>query len=163
MLGLSFSRLRAMVPTMDVAEKIEEQIQILFGVLPESFWTATAVVLIAFAVFAAAATVVLLILLFSADENFFIRLIEKEEQPFRLTVFSVVKNGFGLFLLIAGILMLVLPGQGILTVLISLLFLDFPGRRKLILKILSSEKTEQALNRIRRKFGKKPFNFRKSV
>ena len=133
-----------MVPTMDVAEKIEEQIQILFGVLPESFWTATAVVLIAFAVFAAAATVVLLILLFSADENFFIRLIEKEEQPFRLTVFSVVKNGFGLFLLIAGILMLVLPGQGILTVLISLLFLDFPGRRKLILKILSSEKTEQA-------------------
>ena len=115
-----------MVPTMDVAEKIEEQIQILFGVLPESFWTATAVVLIAFAVFAAAATVVLLILLFSADENFFIRLIEKEEQPFRLTVFSVVKNGFGLFLLIAGILMLVLPGQGILTVLISLLFLDFP-------------------------------------
>lgn len=152
-----------MVPTMDVAEKIEEQIQILFGVLPESFWTATAVVLIAFAVFAAAATVVLLILLFSADENFFIRLIEKEEQPFRLTVFAVVKNGFGLFLLIAGILMLVLPGQGILTVLISLLFLDFPGRRKLILKILSSEKTEQALNRIRRKFGKKPFNFRKSV
>ena len=160
-----------MVPTMDDAEKIEEQIQILFGVLPESFWTATAVVLIAFAVFvliafavfAAAATVVLLILLFSADENFFIRLIEKEEQPFRLTVFSVVKNGFGLFLLIAGILMLVLPGQGILTVLISLLFLDFPGRRKLILKILSSEKTEQALNRIRRKFGKKPFNFRKSV
>ena len=103
---------------MDVAEKIEEQIQMLFGVLPESFWTATAVVLIAFAVFAAAATVVLLILLFSADENFFIRLIEKEEQPFRLTVFSVVKNGFGLFLLIAGILMLVLPGQGILTVLI---------------------------------------------
>lgn len=152
-----------MVQTMEIAEKIGERIQMLFGVPPESFLTAAAVLSLSVAVVAAAATAVLLILLLSADENFFIRLIEKEERPFRLTAFSAARNVFGLFLLTAGILMLVLPGQGILTVLISLLFLDFPGRRKLILKILSSEKTEQALNRIRRKFGKKPFNFRKSV
>lgn len=42
-----------------------------------------------------------------------------------------LKNTFGVVLVVAGLLMLVLPGQGLLTILVGLVLVEFPGKRRL--------------------------------
>ena len=74
-------------------------------------------------------------------------------QPFtisRLCV-SIIKNLLGAVLLISGILMLVLPGQGILTMLAGLLLLNFPGKYKLERYLIKKPAILASLNWIRRK------------
>jgi hypothetical protein len=64
------------------------------------------------------------------------------------------KNLLGLFLLVIGIAMLFLPGQGLLTMLIGLGLLDFPGKRQLQARFLRIRAVQRALNWIRLKNGK---------
>ena len=61
----------------------------------------------------------------------------------------VVKNVAGMILLAAGIAMLVLPGQGILTILIGLMLLSFPGKRAIELRLLRLPGVLPAINAIR--------------
>ena len=44
-------------------------------------------------------------------------------------VILVVKNLVGVILIAAGLVMLFVPGQGLLTVAVGLMLLDFPGKR----------------------------------
>lgn len=69
----------------------------------------------------------------------------------------LVKNLLGAFLVIAGLALLVLPGQGILTILVGLVLLDFPGKRRLELRLIRRPKVLSALNWVRRKLGREPF------
>lgn len=71
----------------------------------------------------------------------------------------VVKNALGLVLLIAGILMLFLPGQGVLTILVAVMLLNFPGKRKLETKLIRRPRVLNTINRLRAKFGKPPLDF----
>jgi hypothetical protein len=48
------------------------------------------------------------------------------------------------------------PGQGLLTVLLGLMLLDFPGRRRLEQKLLSRPSIVNAINHLRARFGKEP-------
>ncbi|SPP64811.1 PGPGW domain-containing protein [Nitrospira lenta] len=68
----------------------------------------------------------------------------------------IVKNVVGAVFLLAGLAMLFLPGQGILTMLIGISLLDFPGKRKLEAKIVGQRTVLQALNAMRAKFDKPP-------
>ncbi len=68
----------------------------------------------------------------------------------------IVKNGLGVVVLLAGIAMLVLPGQGLLTILASLFLLDFPGKRRLQRRIIASGPVFRALNRLRERAGRAP-------
>ena len=68
----------------------------------------------------------------------------------------VVKNLLGAFLLLMGIAMLVLPGQGILTMLIGISLLDFPGKRRLEKKIVCSPAVHRAIDKIRQRAGQSP-------
>ena len=63
------------------------------------------------------------------------------------------KNLFGLLLLCAGILMLFLPGQGLLTIIISLLLLDYPGKKIFERRIVRYKSILQGINWIRVKGG----------
>ena len=63
----------------------------------------------------------------------------------------------GFVLLIAGIIMLVTPGQGIISILLGLFLMEFPGKRKLELKLINHEPTSKALNWLRGKANKDPF------
>ena len=65
----------------------------------------------------------------------------------------VVKNFLGITLLISGVIMLVLPGQGIITVLIALTLLDFPGKRSLEIHLIRQKHVQTAFNWIRRRAG----------
>ena len=45
------------------------------------------------------------------------------------------------------------PGQGLLTILIGLLLINFPGKRRLERKLVRRPKVLQFINRIRSRFG----------
>lgn len=72
---------------------------------------------------------------------------------------NLVKVIVGLFLLICGLVMLVLPGQGLLTMLMGLSLIPFPGKNKLEQTILARKSVRFSLNWIRMKANKKPFIF----
>lgn len=77
----------------------------------------------------------------------------------RRRALRVLKNLIGVLLLMAGLAMLVLPGQGLLTILVSLLLLDFPGKRRLVRRVVARPRVAAALNAIRRRAGAPPLLF----
>ena len=70
--------------------------------------------------------------------------------------YVITKNVFGFIVLIAGIVMLVLPGQGLITIFLGLALINFPGKRKLIRRLLSQKRIYMAITRLRAKFNKPP-------
>ena len=66
------------------------------------------------------------------------------------------KNLLGVVLVVLGILMSVpgVPGQGILTILLGVMLLDFPGRRRLEHKLVSRPQVLNTINKLRHKFDK---------
>lgn len=63
----------------------------------------------------------------------------------------ILKNLIGVLLLLAGIAMLVLPGQGVLTIVIGIMMLNFPGKRKLEIKLVRLPGVLRAINYLRAK------------
>lgn len=76
-------------------------------------------------------------------------------SPLRLTV-RILKNILGYLLVLVGIAMLVLPGQGLLTIALGVGLVDFPGKRSLQIKIVSLDKVGRSINWIRSKAGRSP-------
>jgi MFS family permease len=68
----------------------------------------------------------------------------------------VGKNLIGLVFVVAGIAMLVLPGQGLLTILIGLLMMDFPGKLALERRLIGQPKILTMINRLRERRGHPP-------
>ncbi|WP_246507455.1 PGPGW domain-containing protein [Nitrospira defluvii] len=68
----------------------------------------------------------------------------------------IVKNVVGAIFLFAGFLMLFLPGQGVLTMLIGLSLIEFPGKRRVEAKIVGQSTVLSTINSMRAKFGKPP-------
>ena len=66
------------------------------------------------------------------------------------------KNVLGLLLVGLGILMSIpgVPGQGILTILLGIMLLDFPGKSNLEHRLVSRPHVLKAINRLRRRFGR---------
>jgi hypothetical protein len=69
---------------------------------------------------------------------------------------ALAKNAAGALLVALGVLMVFIPGPGILTILLGVTLLDFPGKRKLELKLISRPEVLGAVNRIRARFNKPP-------
>ncbi|MCS6296074.1 MAG: hypothetical protein H8K09_07580 [Nitrospira sp.] len=68
----------------------------------------------------------------------------------------IVKNVVGAIFLFAGFLMLFLPGQGVLTMLIGLSLIEFPGKRRVEAKIVGQSTVLSTINAMRAKFDKPP-------
>lgn len=68
----------------------------------------------------------------------------------------VIKNVVGLVFLLAGVAMLFLPGQGILTMLIGISLMDFPGKRRLERKLVGRPAVLKTINMMRAKFDRPP-------
>ena len=77
-------------------------------------------------------------------------------HPALRVTLRVLKNLFGTLFLLAGIAMLFLPGQGLLTIFIGLLLLDFPGKHRLEAWLVTKPAVRKPMNWIRRKNGKPP-------
>ena len=65
----------------------------------------------------------------------------------------MLKNITGLALIVAGIIMLFTPGQGIIAIIIGLFLIQFKGKYKLEQKLISNDLTFKTLNWIRTKMG----------
>lgn len=70
-------------------------------------------------------------------------------RPLLWAAVMVVKNLLGAALIAAGIAMLVLPGQGLLTILMGLALTNFPGKFALERRLVRVPSVGRALNRIR--------------
>lgn len=68
----------------------------------------------------------------------------------------LLRNAVGLLLLLAGIAMLVLPGQGLLTMVAGLLLMDVPGKRRLRHALAHREPLMRLLDRLRASRGAPP-------
>jgi hypothetical protein len=68
----------------------------------------------------------------------------------------VAKNVLGVLLVALGIVMSIpgVPGQGILTILLGIMLLDFPGKSNLEHKLVSRPQVLKAINKLRHRFGK---------
>jgi hypothetical protein len=81
-------------------------------------------------------------------------------QQFPLAYFALrgVKNLLGWVLILSGLLMLILPGQGLLTIIIGLLLSDFPGKFALERRLASTPRILSAINWLRRRGGHPPLS-----
>jgi hypothetical protein len=83
----------------------------------------------------------------------------KQLHPLIRYVILVLKNVVGLVLLLSGFAMLMLPGQGLLGILLGLILMDYPGKFQLERKIVSRPKLLRFINWLRRKQNKPPLLF----
>lgn len=91
-----------------------------------------------------------------APRDFFTR----DERAHKSTLsppLKVLKNVAGLVLAGAGVAMLLLPGQGILTVVVGVALLDIPGKHALLVRLAKRPSVMRALNYFRRKKKQEPF------
>src|ERR1043166_8451238 len=72
-------------------------------------------------------------------------------HPLLRILLIIGKNLLGLVLIVLGILMLVLPGQGILTIVAGIALVDFPGRHRVVQWIAGRDAVMNALNWVRRR------------
>ena len=68
----------------------------------------------------------------------------------------VAKNACGVFFVLAGVAMLVLPGQGILTILVGIMLLNFPGKYRLERRIARLRPVSRSINWLRGHAGRPP-------
>lgn len=80
----------------------------------------------------------------------------QDHHPVLQIVGHLVKNVLGVVFLLAGLAMLFLPGQGLLTMLIGISMLDFPGKRRLERRLIGQPSVLGAINKLRDKFRKPP-------
>lgn len=85
---------------------------------------------------------------------------QHRQQPSQHPVLRVggmiLKNVFGGLFVLAGLAMLVLPGQGVATILIGLMMMNFPGKHALERAIVQQPTVLRALNWIRTRAYKLP-------
>ena len=76
---------------------------------------------------------------------------ENASMPWR-----IARNALGVLLVLLGIAMLLLPGQGLLTLVVGLMLIDFPGKQKLIRRLLGRPKVRAVVNKLRARHGSPP-------
>jgi hypothetical protein len=71
---------------------------------------------------------------------------------------AIGKNVLGVMLIVLGIIMSLpgVPGQGLLTVLLGIMLVDFPGKDRLEQKLLQRPAIRNSIDKLRERFGKPP-------
>lgn len=79
-----------------------------------------------------------------------------DRSPIIRVLAIIGKNLLGILLVALGIVLSLpgVPGQGVLTILLGIMLLDFPGRRKLEHWLVSRPRIYEGINKLRHKFGK---------
>ena len=89
-------------------------------------------------------------------ERYRVRVSKKSGHPLIGQLLAGLKNLIGFIFVILGIFMLILPGQGILTILMGLFLMNFPGKYRLERKVVSLPQVLKSLDWIRAKANKPP-------
>ena len=91
---------------------------------------------------------------FKSENRNLVSSVQNSRYPLLKLLVLITKNFFGILLLLSGILMLVLPGQGILTIITGLVFMDYPGKYKFERKLLRQKGVINSINWIRSRLSK---------
>jgi hypothetical protein len=75
------------------------------------------------------------------------------DRPALRAVALVLKNLLGGVLLVAGLLMLIAPGQGLLTIAVGLMLVDFPGKFRLERWLATRGPVWRSINWLRKRAG----------
>ena len=76
-----------------------------------------------------------------------------------LIVVLVLKNCLGLVIIALRIVMLIIPGQGVLTMVIGLILIDFPGKYHLERSLMHRKHVLKTVNWLRAREQKPPLKF----
>jgi hypothetical protein len=81
-----------------------------------------------------------------------------QRHPVLRVILRMAKNLAGILLFVAGVVMALplVPGPGVLFMLIGLGLVDFPGKRALERRLLGIPRVLASINRLRARFGKPP-------
>jgi len=71
----------------------------------------------------------------------------------------ILRNIFGICILLAGIAMLFLPGQGILTIILGVALMSFPGKHRLLFSMTARPSVQRSLDWIRIRTGRPKFSW----
>lgn len=118
-------------------------------------------VTIASAVFFVASIVVVGVVLVRLPADHFAKGEGEERKKKGSVGLRIAKNVLGWLLIVSGLAMLVLPGQGMLVLLIGVMLADFPGKFKVQRWIVSRKKILKTANWLRAKFGREPLKVEK--
>jgi len=77
-------------------------------------------------------------------------------HPVMRWAFLLGKNLLGYLLIVAGIAMLFLPGQGILTMLLGFILVDLPGKYRFERWLVARPLVLRSINRLRQRAGRDP-------
>ena len=116
--------------------------------------------LLAFSLFSFVATLIAMpIILVRIPQDYFVyanrhRVAWQDRNRIFRLLLLIIKNLLGVVFVLMGILMLVLPGQGLLTILIGLVLLDFPGKYHAERWLVNQPVVLRSINWIRLKAGK---------
>lgn len=72
---------------------------------------------------------------------------------------QVLRNVLGGMVFLAGVVMLFVPGQGVLTMVAGIVIMDFPGKARFIRKLAKGSRVRTGLNWLRKKGGHPPLIF----
>jgi hypothetical protein len=107
-------------------------------------------------------TAIVTFILVKLPENYFHsshdRAFLVERHPVLRAIGIFAKNLLGLVLVGGGVIMSLpgVPGPGVLTILLGIMLLDFPGKRSLETRIVGRPRVNNAINALRARFGKPP-------
>ena len=79
-----------------------------------------------------------------------------DRHPILRLIGKIGKNALGVALVLLGVVLSLpgIPGQGLITILLGIMLLDLPGKRRLELKLVSRPRIFNAINKLRHRFGK---------
>lgn len=80
----------------------------------------------------------------------------KTSNIFIWYIILIFKNLIGYSLILGGIMMLVLPGQGLFTIIIGLMMSNYPGKYSIEKKFIAIPTILKSINWLRRKSNKPP-------
>ena len=79
-----------------------------------------------------------------------------QRHPVLRALSTLLKNLAGWVFIVAGLAMLVLPGQGVITAVVGLMLIDFPGKYRLERWLASRRLLMRTMNWMRRRAGRPP-------
>jgi len=80
----------------------------------------------------------------------------RTRSPALWWLLMIAKNAAGVVFILAGLIMFVTPGQGVLTLIMGLALTNFPGKQRLERAILNQPVVSKAVNRMRARAHRPP-------
>lgn len=82
----------------------------------------------------------------------------KDKHPTIRWAGIIGMNLAGVILIVLGVVMSLpgVPGPGLVTILFGVMLVDFPGKRRLEVKLVSQPRVLKAINDLRKRFGRQP-------